>query len=263
MEIEKYEEELLNILESNIQNKELYVSTLADLNPKAKGVIMQAYDTWSELNTLESESPSSSMDNSFYESLSKFDNSRSEKSDMHIVPTPKKASKIFTLQRLGIAMTFMIGLALGGYLDFFGTNDSENRTHYAVNNSGLVKFASIEQTPLASDRIKGIIGTKSHSDLDAKILYALNDVICNDPSINVRLSAIETLVLFWDNPDARKILIKAIPFQNSPIVQLELADIMISLEAKTSSENWNQLLSSNQLEPDIRSQLENTLKEIL
>lgn len=263
MEIKKHEDELLNILESNIENKELFVNTLADQYPSEKETILESYSTWNELNSLDVETPSAEMDKAFYDSLSKMENSTPGAEDSKVVSLPPRKSNIFSLQRLGIAMTFLIGLGLGGYFDFFNTPSTIHDGQQLVDNSSLVRFASVEKTPHAGDRIKGIIDTKNETDLDSKILQALNDVICNDPNINVRLTAVETLVLFWDNPEAREILIKSIPFQDSPTVQLELADIMISLEAQSSSDKWNQLLSSTQVEPDIKSQLENTLKEIL
>lgn len=262
METKKYEDELLSILESNIKNKGLYIKTLADQHPDEKAVILDYFDTWNELDTLDTEVPSSGMDDAFYESLSKIAKEKPHAPDTEVIPLTSNKTKIFSLQRLGIAMTFLVGLALGGYLDIFnGVDSTTPQTNF--DKPGLVRFASLEYTPRAGDRIKGINNTKNRSDLDARILHALNDVICHDPNINVRLTAVETLVSYWDSPEAREILIKSIPYQNSPIVQLELADIMISLEAKTSSDKWNQLLSSSQVDPDIRSQLENTLKEIL
>jgi len=263
MEVKKYEDELLNILESNIKNKGLYVKTLADQYPDHKEAILITFETWSDLSGGDIVSPSSKMDQAFYDSLSKLEISGAQPQPTKVLPIKNSSSKIFSLQRLSVAMTFLVGLALGGYLDFFGGHENFNSKDIVVDNSRLVRFASLEQTPHAGDRIKGIINTKSRSTLDAKILHALNDVICHDPNTNVRLTAIETLVTFWDSPEAREILIKSIPYQESPTVQLELADIMISLEAKSSSDKWNQLLSSTQVEPDIKSQLEQTLKEIL
>lgn len=263
MEVKKYEDELLNILESNIQNKELYVKTLADQYPEHKETILANFSTWNDLSTLDIAAPSSKMDQAFYESMSNMEIPSAVNQTTKVVSISDSRSKLFTLQRLGIAMTFLVGLALGGYLDFFSPGGNMNNNGTAIDNSGLVRFASLEQMPHAGDRIKGIINTKGRSNLDAKILHALNEVICNDPNTNVRLTAIETLVTFWDSPAAREILIKSIPYQESPTVQLELADIMISLEAKSSSDKWNQLLSSTQVEPDIKSQLEQTLKEIL
>lgn len=262
MEVKKYEEELLNILESNIENKAHYVKSLISLYPDAEVDILEGFDTWNELNTLEVEAPSAAMDAEFYKNLSAFEKTNPNLKEAKVRELSPKPQKVFTLRRLAIAMTFFLGLALGDFLDVFNPSNNPAKTQ-TIDESSMVRFASLTETPLASDRIKGIISNKNEASLNSKILGALNDVLINDPNINVRLSAIETLVLFWDIPEAREILIKAIPLQESPTVQLELADVMMSMEASKSSDNWNKLLSSDQLEPEVKSQLENTLKEIL
>lgn len=259
--MKKHEEELLNILESNIDNKAHYVNSLASLYPDDHKEIMEAYDTWNELATINVVPPSKNMDDNFYKQLAELEQEKNESAK--VVPLKKESNNVFSLRRLGVAMTFLLGLALGGYLDLFNTSSSPSVADNNSQHENYVTFASLEQTPNAGDRIKGIINAKKETNPNQKILEALNDVLCNDPNVNVRLSAIETLVLFWDIPEAREILIKAIPRQDSPIVQMELADVMISLEAKSSSNKWNQLLTSGTIEPDIKDQLQNTLKELL
>jgi len=261
--MKKYEEELLNILESNIQNKAHYISSLTDLYPDDKTEILEAFETWNELAAVEVIPPTENMDREFYKQLSEYELKHENLEKAKVVPLKNESNNIFSLRKLGIAMTFLIGLAIGNFLDIFNVRPSSVAEQSVQMNDDLVTFASLEQTPLAGDRIRGIINAKNQLNPNQKILAALNDVLCNDPNVNVRLSAIETLVLFWDIPEAREILIKAIPKQDSPIVQMELADVMISLEAKNSSNKWNQLLKSGTMEPDIKEQLENTLKELL
>ena len=259
----KYEEELLNILESNIQNKAHYIKSLTELYPTDKAAIFDMFEIWQDLGSVDIAPPSEEMDNKFYQQLSEFE--KEEKVDEHqkVIPLNEGTAKIFTLKRLGIAMTFLLGMAVGNFLGLFSDSGSSMAQTDNQPKDELVRFASLEETPLAGDRIKGIINAKNEINPNQRILAALNEVLCNDPNVNVRLSAIETLVLFWDIPKAREILIKAIPKQDSPIVQMELADVMISLEAKNSSNKWNQLLTSGSMEPDIKQQLENTLKELL
>ena len=79
----------------------------------------------------------------------------------------------------------------------------------------------------------------------------------------MRLSAVESLVYFSDDPDVMEILIKAIPKQTSPIVQLELAEVMVQLEEKRSSGAWKELLESGDLELNVKMQLEESLEVLL
>lgn len=259
----KYEEELLNILESNIQNKTHYIKSLTELYPEDKAEIFEAFEIWQELGAINIVPASEQMDSNFYKQLSELETEQKSQKETSIVPMKNESAKIFTLRRLGIAMTFLLGLMIGNFTDLFRPSTPNTVENNPQQKEELVMFASLEQTPSAGDRIKGIIDAKKEVNPNQKILSALNEVLCNDPNVNVRLSAIETLVLFWDIPEAREILIKAITKQESPLVQMELADVMISLEAKTSGNKWNQLLKSGTLEPDIKEQLQNTLKELL
>lgn len=259
----KYEEELLNILESNIQNKTHYINSLTELYPEDKAEILEAFEIWQDLGAIKIVPASEQMDSNFYKQLSELEIEQKSQAETPIVPLNNESAKIFTLRRLGIAMTFLLGLMIGNFTDLFRTSTPNIVENNPQQKEELVMFASLEQTPSAGDRIKGIIDAKKEVNPNQKILSALNEVLCNDPNVNVRLSAIETLVLFWDIPEAREILIKAIPKQESPLVQMELADVMISLEVKTSGNKWNQLLKSGTLEPDIKEQLQNTLKELL
>lgn len=260
--IKKYEEELLSILESNIPNKAHYVNSLVELYPDSKSEILESFEVWNDLADIEIEAHSSDMDDKFYEELSKFNNNRLTEDQGKVIPI-NNTSKIISLRNLGIAMTFLLGLALGNFFDLPGSKTNGKLTQVQTQQEDLIRFASLKHTPKAGERIKGIIKAKLETNPNQKILAALNEVLCNDPNVNVRLTAIETLVLFWDIPEAREILIKAIPLQDSPIVQMELADVMISLGASSSSNKWNQLLDSGRMDPDIKSQLENTLKELL
>jgi Tfp pilus assembly protein PilF len=58
-------------------------------------------------------------------------------------------------------------------------------------------------------------------------------------------------------------LIKAIPQQESPLVQLALAEAMMKLQEKDSADEWRKLLSSDHVEVDVRHNLEETLETIL
>ena len=260
--IKKYEEELLSILESNIPNKAHYINSLVELYPDSKTEILESFEVWNDLSEIEMEAHSSDMDDKFYEELNNFTKDTVTEDQGKVIPL-NTANKVFSVRNLGIAMTFLLGIALGNFFDFPGSKMNDNVTQVPAQQEDLVMFASLEHTPQAGERIKGIIKAKHETNPNQKILAALNDVLCHDPNVNVRLTAIETLVLFWDIPEAREILIKAIPLQDSPIVQMELADVMISLEASSSSNKWNQLLESGQMDPDIKLQLENTLKELL
>lgn len=259
--VETHMDELSELLGSTLSNKKIHVERLQVSYPNHKEEIDKAFEVWKSLEDLDVPEPSGDMDAGFYKMLNKAQSD--EAAISHTVGTKK--SKIFNLltpQRLAVAATFALGLAIGQWLDF-GNASAVQPEIDKIESSNEVSFASYEQTPSAYDRIKGINKIKEQDNPDLKIIKALNDVILNDPNVNVRLTAIETMVLFSDMPEARTYLISAIPYQGSSIVQLELADIMIMLEEKESADEWNELLQSDMLEPDAKIHLQENLKTIL
>lgn len=267
-QVKDYESELLDILESNLSNKDVHVERLMSYYPDSKSEISTSYMTWKDLDQVNVPSIRPQMDDAFYAMLHK--QTLSEKSDAsHVMSSssPEDTSKgilrLFSPTRLAIAATFVIGMMAGQWLDFGGPSDLDQPQPIEIEGDSQVHFASLEHTPSAMRRIQGINEVKSQDEPGLKIIDALNQVILNDPNVNVRLTAIETMVLFSDIPEARAYLIEAIPHQASPIVQLELADVMIALEEKSSADKWNQLLQSDNMETETKIHLKESLKQIL
>lgn len=259
--VDTHIDELSELLGSALSNKKVHIERLQLAYPQYKEEINEAFEVWKSLEAIEVLEPSGGMDAGFYKMLNE-----AQSDEVPIIqPIKKKKSNIYSLltpQRLAVAATFALGLAIGQWLDF-GNATSVQPDRDKIESSNEVSFASYEQTPSAYERIKGINKIKKQDNPDLKIIKALNQVILNDPNVNVRLTAIETMVLFSDMPEARTYLIKAIPYQRSSIVQLELADIMTMLEEKGSADEWNELLESDMLESDAKIHLQESLKTIL
>lgn len=255
--LEDHLAELTELMECNLDDKKKHVERLMKVYPEHSLEIEGAFSTWEDLKTLDTPVPGAQMDANFYKMLNSVDNSNETTKEVR-----KGKIRWLNPRILAVAATFLLGLSIGNWLNLDQRSDQiENAI--VSDKTNEISFASIELTPAASDRIREINDFKSQESVDLKILDALNKVILNDPNVNVRLTAIETMVLFSDIPEARKYLIEAIPFQESSIVQLELADIMIGLEEKESSDEWQQLLESDQLETDVRFRLKENLKTIL
>ena len=269
--VDTHMDELSEILGSALSNKQIHVERLQQAYPDQKVEISEAYNVWKDLESVEVPTFSGDMDAGFYKMLNEAQSTEAPGNVVPLAPNvdgPKGAERkslifnLFTPRRMAIAATFILGLAIGKWLDFGNALPNVDNVEQ-VDSRGEVSFASYEQTPSPYDRIKGINKVKEQENPDLRIIKALNRVILNDPNVNVRLSAIETMVLFSDMPEARTYLIEAIPHQRSSIVQLELADIMIMLEEKGSADEWNELLESDMLEKDAKIHLQESLKTIL
>jgi hypothetical protein len=126
----------------------------------------------------------------------------------------------------------------------------------------MIMLTMIEQSS-ASERIKAVNLTNEFNEVNDTIIRAMFKTLNHDPNENVRLVTVEALVEFADNPRVRQGLIQSISRQSSPLVQLALADIMITLQEKKSIEEFNKLLSRRDLNDSVRNRIENTVNLLM
>ncbi len=263
-------ENALNALTERLDQGEFTrndLDKLIAIYPKCGRQLKHQYQMWNELSTLEVPEPSPQMDVRFYKMLSEAAHSQKQPSGLTtgiqmlstwlngLAPQAKWSM---------VAGIFIIGLFLGRYI-LPSTITTQPLVQIDPSRESLKYLTyAAAVTPISTfDRLKGIQMTKDVTNPDEKIYDALLHALLHDENINVRLSAVEALVYFADNPMVRQHLIHAIPNQTSPIVQMALADAMIHLHEKRSAKAWQELFGSEKVESTVKSQLKNTLETIL
>ncbi len=241
------------------------VDRLQQLHPACAKEIDRQYQLWEELTLLEVPEPSPQMDVRFYKMLSQVSGGQSTAP----FPSPwQYLSGWFAGLRQPVKLAlvmgvFVVGLLAGRYI-WSPTAQTNNGILLATSEpTKYLTYAAAEGPWTSFDRLKGIQLTKELSKPDQRVLEALNHALLYDENINVRLSAIEAMVHFADYPDVRENLIKAIPLQTEPMVQMTLAEAMITLQEKRSKQAWNDLLRSDHVESDIKQELRDNLETIL
>ena len=114
--------------------------------------------------------------------------------------------------------------------------------------------------PTAGGRLTGIALVAPGSD--AALLPALLDLVDQDPSLQVRLSAVEALYLFGDEPALRGRLSAAVRAQKEPAVQMALIDLLVALRERKAAESLRRLLKDGQLSPAVQSRIRQRLSEL-
>ncbi|MEM6320222.1 MAG: hypothetical protein AAF960_21315 [Bacteroidota bacterium] len=260
---------LANLEEDNLGN--LPLEKLVQSHPDCANELQQTYDLWQALGTLETPEPSEVMSRRFYQELDAY----STQVAKTVPPSAGFIDQIkqffFTpspLRNWGLAFgLFAFGFFSGQF--FQQPNQQQHQIDQIAaelkqfkEEMGNQRF-EVDLQQSASSRLKDIQFVKNMDSPNQKILMALDKTLRNDPNVNVRLSAIEALVQFSDDPEVMNILIRAIPRQNSPIVLLELAEVMTQLEEKRSASAWKELMEEGELELDVKLQLEESLQTIL
>ena len=162
-----------------------------------------------------------------------------------------------------------IGLFLLGWFgaSWFGIGNREkgqlaNLGGEVVKLRETLILAMIDQnSPM--ERIKAVNMVSQMEQVDDKIIQSLLTTLENDNNDNVRLIALDALTRYTDKPVVRESLIHAIAKQTSPIVQLRLAEIMVSLHEKRSVPEFEKILNNVNLNYSLRNKLDETVKTLI
>jgi hypothetical protein len=122
----------------------------------------------------------------------------------------------------------------------------------------LITLTQLNQSA-PDEKLEGIHKAGALTDIDTEVILALLETLNNDPNTGVRLEVITVLEKFGNHPFVRQGLVKAITQQESPMVQLYLADIMVRLQEKNAVTHFRELLNRQNLNENVREKIEKSL----
>ena len=96
---------------------------------------------------------------------------------------------------------------------------------------------------------------------DEQVINALIMTLNNDENLNVRLASLESLIRYADLPGVRGALIDALKDQESPIMQVAIADALVAIQEKSSIETMKSL-KENVEDELVRSKLEENIQTL-
>ncbi len=236
-------------------------------NPDQQEQITLLNSLYGTVDSTEGPEHSAAMDEKFYEFLTD-----SITQDASVSNIDKIQGRIyFSINKLFLQrLAFGIGLLAIGY--FAGSNfnyqstDIKNSTEYADAETEAVRnqlvLALIDQSS-ASKRLQGVNEAAKLDKVTETIVAALFSTLNNDDNSNVRLAAVESLAKYVDNPIVREGLIYAVDKQDSPLVQIALADLMVEIQAKKSLEPMRKMLKKPDINEAVRQKITESIDQII
>jgi hypothetical protein len=219
------------------------------------------------LDDLSIPEPSEQMHKNFYNMLEE------EKSRLSNI-NPLVESILFRIEQL-LAPEFLSRVVYVFLLIFAGwtagywiipNRQIEVRTNILMNEIREMRETmtlTLLQQSKATERLKAISYTNEVTNPDIKVIMALLNTLDSDQNINVRLASLDALVEYADNPVVREGMIRSIANQDSPLVQIALADIMIALQEKRSIPELKKLLEKEDLNETVRTTLEQNIQTLI
>ena len=114
----------------------------------------------------------------------------------------------------------------------------------------------------ASERLRGVSWSSRIEDPDPGIINALIEALKHDPNINVRLAALDALSRALDRSSVKEELIKELPRQASPLVQISLIDLMVQTHEKKAVDVLERMAEDERLNVTVKDHLTKALKEL-
>jgi len=268
MEQEKFEICMMDYLSDTLdadERKEF--EKFLQNNQEHKKQFEQLTKTWNQMDDLVAPEPAQEMDRRFFDML----HTEIEKTEKRKSNSKSWLSSVAELlwkpQTAYGLLLLSIGL-MGGYLlsSNGGTSTLPTTIVSSSNETEEVReqlVLTLLDQPSANQRLQGINEVNKIGKIDQTVIKALLKTLNNDANVNVRLAAIESLANYLEEPMVREGLVQSIVKQDSPIVQVTLANLMVALQEKESIEPFKTLMRTKELDKSVKLKLEESINSII
>jgi len=223
---------------------------------------LQGFDQLEDKVTkLEFSSPSSSLDDRFYQMLtSEQMKSKNTFSFRRFFSWPELAPKLALA-----SVMLIIGIGVGYLIRPGSVGDAKEISDLGKQMEEMkeMMMLTLLQKESATERLKAVSLTNDMDKASGKVTGALLETLNNDENVNVRLAALEALKPYASNSHVREELIRSISQQQSPLVQVALAEMMAALQVKSSVKELEKLLKSDKTPSDVKLRIQKNIDVLI
>ena len=213
------------------------------------------------ISRLEFPSPSAALDNRFYEMLSAQMAPTRGKFWRRVPAWPEMAP------RLAIAaLILIVGMAAGYFLHQPANGPADTQIanlSQQVSDLQEMMMLSLLEKGSTTERLKAVNLTQEMDEASQKVTTALIQTLNHDENVNVRLAALEALKPYVGDSSVRKALIQSISRQESPLVQVSLAELMVALQEKASVREFEQIVDSEKTPAEVKKRIRETIEVLI
>jgi len=226
---------------------------------------------WEMMGDVRIEVPTESMRVNFNSMLADYKETVKSK-DKYSIDTLIAAIRQLIIPQWTVQLTFSLMLVgLGWVIGFRMNREPKASTAYnqqidtlasQIQEMRQMMMLTLIENPSASERLRAVSYTNDITHADEKVIEALFSTLNNDPNVNVRLVTLEAITQFANDPLVRKELVQSLTHQDSPMVQVALADVMVKLQEKRSIKAFRQMLRQENLNEMVKNKIEQTIKDL-
>ena len=262
MDYKEYQQQIVDYLSGNLTDEERQrFENYLKNHPEFQEEFESVQFLW---KGTEEEIPEASlnMDGNFYSML----NAEMKKDDN---PSWFRKLEHFLFGNLPKQLAYTIVILVAGFFVGNGLNSADESVGEQLKKAqqetqevrSQLVLTLLDQ-PSANKRLQAVSEVTKLDQVTETITKALFSTLNNDPNVNVRLSAIEALKNYTNIPQVREGLVASIIHQKSPIVQVELADLMVVLQEKKAVKSFEKLIKEEDVNTSAKQKMEESIKEI-
>jgi hypothetical protein len=177
---------------------------------------------------------------------------------------PQKAPVLPLYQRVAIAAGLLVCGFMIGYLLQSPSGKAEVvQLTEQVSDLKEMMMLSLLEKESATQRLKAVSLTSEMEQVSDKVTDALFVTLNSDENVNVRLAALEALKPYVKSDKVRSGLVAAISKQDSPLVQIALADLMVKIQEKKSVEALRKILEKEDTPKEVKSKISESIEVLI
>jgi len=163
--------------------------------------------------------------------------------------------------QMGFAAACLVaGVVVGNRLPHQGSEIE--KLHQEIASTREMVALSLLQQQSATERLRGVNYTGTLPTIEPQVLSALTDAVAHDPSVNVRLAAIDALTRASGSQPVLRSLTQSLPRQDSPMVQAAVIDYLIDAHDRNAVQTLRQLAKQPDLNPVVVDRAHYALQQL-
>ena len=125
----------------------------------------------------------------------------------------------------------------------------------------LVGFSLLQQRS-TSERLQSVLATLDDKNPDQKILGNLIGALALDPSVNVRLSALDALFPHADQQLVRSGVLASLPREPNPLVQVAMIDFLVAARDRDATPELEKMARDESIDRQVRDAAKRGLAQL-
>lgn len=166
--------------------------------------------------------------------------------------------------RLAFGMSVLIfGVVIGRALSgsFYQGQMTELSSQMA-DMKEMMMMSMLEEESVTK-RLQGVQMSRELVSSNTEVTNAMFVTLNSDESTNVRMAALNLLAQYADDPAIREGLVNSISKQESPLMQVALAELMVELQESKSVDQFKNIIEGEYTPEEVKTMLRESVNKIM